>query len=63
MHPAVCLTTNQSPKFTIEIACMTKVPYCEAVGTLMYAALSTHPDIAYAIQVLSKFLYNPGDAH
>jgi len=29
----------------------------------MYAALGTCPDIAYSVQVLSKFSKNPGEAH
>lgn len=63
MDPSVRLTSDQSPKSTTEIARMSKLPYKEAVGTLMYAALGTRPDIAYAIQVLSKFSKNPGEAH
>ncbi|KAF8626556.1 hypothetical protein AX17_006532, partial [Amanita inopinata Kibby_2008] len=63
MDPSHRLTTDQSPKSTMEIACMAKVPYREAVGMLMYAALGTRPDIAYAIQVLSTFSKNPGEAH
>lgn len=63
MDPATRLTTDHSPKSTLEIARMSKVPYQEAVGTLMYASLGTRPDITYAVQVLSKFSKNPGDAH
>jgi len=33
------------------------------IGTLIYVVFGTHPDIAYAIQVLSKFSKNPGIAH
>lgn len=42
---------------------MAKVPYQEAVGMLMDAALGTRPDIAYAVQVLLRFTKNPGEAH
>lgn len=37
--------------------------YHEAVGSLMYAALGTRPDIAYAVQTVSRFARNPGLAH
>ena len=47
----------------VDIACMTNIPYQKAVGILMYAALGTCPDIAYPVQVLSKFSKNPGEAH
>ena len=42
---------------------MRSKPYAEAVGTLMYIAIATRPDIAYAIGVLSRFSSNPGIAH
>jgi len=39
------------------------VPYHEAVGSLMYAALGTRPDIAYAVQTVSRFSSKPGLDH
>jgi hypothetical protein len=42
---------------------MNNVPYINAVGALMFLAVSTHPDIAYAIGVLCCFIANPGMAH
>lgn len=42
---------------------MARIPYQEAVGSLMYAAIATRPDIAFAVQVLSKFSKNPGEEH
>jgi hypothetical protein len=29
----------------------------------MYAATSTHPDIAFAVSILSQFMRNPGRVH
>ncbi|KAF7779102.1 hypothetical protein Agabi119p4_3447 [Agaricus bisporus var. burnettii] len=63
MDPSIHYSTNQSPKSTTEIACMTRIPYQEAVGSLMYAAIATQPDIAFTIQVLLKFSKNPGEEH
>lgn len=37
--------------------------YASLVGSLMYLAVATRPDIAYAIQRLSSFAANPGLAH
>ena len=45
------------------MAQMKKVPYREAVGSLMYATVATHPDITFAISTLSQFLENPGFVH
>jgi hypothetical protein len=42
---------------------MRKVPYREAIGSLMYVAIATRPDISFAVSCLSQFLENPGEAH
>lgn len=36
-----------------------KFPYRELIGSLMYAAIGTRPDIAHAISVLGQFSHNP----
>jgi hypothetical protein len=38
-------------------------PYQEIIGSLMYAAVSTCPNICYATSALLQFLMNPGKAH
>jgi len=37
--------------------------YRHAIGSLMYAATGTRPDIAFAVQHLSQFSSNPSPAH
>jgi hypothetical protein len=37
--------------------------YQSLTGALLYLALSTRPDIAHAVNVLSRFLSHPGSAH
>lgn len=39
------------------------IPYRELIGSLMYAATVTRPDIMYATAELSKFVANFGQAH
>ena len=63
MDTSIKLTTAQSPSTTEEIARMRNIPYQEAIGTLMYASLGTRPDITYAVQTVSRFSKNPGNAH
>lgn len=42
---------------------MKTVPYASAAGALMYAAVVSRPDIAYAVGVLCRFMANPGPEH
>src|SRR5271169_4054080 len=37
--------------------------YQQAVGSIMYAAIGTHPDLAFAIQTLSQFNHDPSTEH
>ena len=59
----VHLSKDQCPASPEEEAEMSQIPYATAIGALMYAALATRPDIAYAVQHLSQFSSNPGPAH
>jgi hypothetical protein len=63
MEPSTKLHSGQSPSTSAEYATMHHVPYCEAVGSLMYASLGTRPDISYAVTTVSHFSSNPGQAH
>jgi Reverse transcriptase (RNA-dependent DNA polymerase) len=63
MEPSAHLTNTQCPATLHEIGDMQDVPYCEAVGSLMYATVATRPDIAFAIGILSRFSTNPRHAH
>ena len=42
---------------------MEAVPYRQAIGSLMYLMVSTRPDIAAAVGILSRFMENPGRIH
>jgi hypothetical protein len=42
---------------------MSNVPYREAIGSLMYAAVATRPDIAFTVSILSQFLETPSQLH
>lgn len=61
----VRLSQDDSPKpdDAEHIAHMTKIPYRQLIGCLMYLALSTRPDITFAVNFLSQFNANPGRNH
>nr|GEX32983.1 retrovirus-related Pol polyprotein from transposon TNT 1-94 [Tanacetum cinerariifolium] len=42
---------------------MSKVPYANAIGSLMYLMVCTRPDIAYAVSIVSRYLANLGKNH
>lgn len=42
---------------------MSKKPYMQAIGSLLFAAQITRPDISYAVNLLSRYGTNPGKAH
>ncbi|GJX23943.1 retrovirus-related pol polyprotein from transposon TNT 1-94 [Tanacetum coccineum] len=42
---------------------MSKVPYANVSGSLMYLMVCTRPDIAYVVSIVSRYLANPGKNH
>jgi len=52
-----------APSTDTERAEMANLPYANAVGALLYLAMATRLDIAYAVSVLCRFIANPGLAH
>ena len=63
IDPSAPLSKSQSPTKLEDIAKMRNVPYREAVGSLMYAAMGTRPDIAFATSTVAQFNDNPGWTH
>lgn len=61
--PNTELTNNQSPKSITETEYMNRVPFRETVGSLMFAAIVSRPDIMFAVSQVSRFLQNPGQKH
>ena len=42
---------------------MDKIPYSNAIGSLMYSMVSIRPYISFAMSMLSKFMSNPRKQH
>jgi len=62
MDPNIQLSCTH-PKSVTDTAHMKNVPYREAVGSLMYLAVATHPDIAFAVSTVAQFSQDPGPEH
>jgi hypothetical protein len=63
MTPGAVYSKKDLPSNPKEVTYMKCVPYCQAVGSLMYTAVATHPDITFTVSILSWFLENPGNIH
>ena len=50
------LSCSQCPSTDEEKSEMTKVPYANVVGCMMYAMVLTRPDLAHALNVVSRFM-------
>ncbi|CAA0827117.1 cysteine-rich RLK (RECEPTOR-like protein kinase) 8 [Striga hermonthica] len=57
------LSKQSCPTSQEEKEAMVDVPYSSAVGSLMYAMVCTRPDIAHAVGIVSRYLFNPGKDH
>jgi hypothetical protein len=63
MNPGLRLSRDQCPKSDEERQEMKDIPYISAVGSVMYLAMMTRPDIAEPASVLARFNSNPGMTH
>ena len=64
MDSRVPYSKSQCPTADSEEAIRMKtLPYRELIGTLLWVANGTRPDIEYAVGTLAKFTNNPGEIH
>jgi hypothetical protein len=63
MDMGAALSDSHSPSTHAQAEAMENVPYQRGIGSLMYAATSMCPDIAFVVSILSQFMRNPGPAH
>ncbi|RVW75628.1 Retrovirus-related Pol polyprotein from transposon TNT 1-94 [Vitis vinifera] len=54
---------NHCPKNDLEKDAMKTIPYASAISSLMYAQICTRPDITFIVNVLGRYLSNPGHDH
>ena len=63
MSHGIHLSKTQCPTTTDERERMSKVPYASAIGSIMYAMISTRPDVSYALSVTSRYQSDLGEGH
>ena len=54
---------QQSPSMLKQTAQMLKVPYSEAIGSVLWPVVISQPDAVCTIGILSQFIQNPGPVH
>ena len=54
---------TQCPNNILEIKEMQNIPYTSAMGSLMYAQVYTHLDIAFIVGLLGRCMSNPRVEH
>lgn len=59
----ITLSASDSPTNPEESKDMKKIPYREALGSLMWLQVATRPDLSFTVNLLSRFANNPGMAH
>ncbi|KAF1318037.1 Integrase catalytic core protein, partial [Globisporangium splendens] len=63
IDPSAHLSKGDEAQSEADMAEMKTKPYRSLIGSLMYLACGTRPDIAVAVARLSRFLENPGPKH
>ena len=63
MSHGMHLSKTQCPTMTDERECMSKVPYASTIGSIMYAMISTHTDVSYALSITSRYQSDLGESH
>ena len=63
MDPSTQYSKDQSPLTPNQVAKMNRVPYSKAIGSILWLAVISRPDITYAVGILLQFIQNPGPVH
>ena len=73
MHNAIPVSTPLGPHFRLsstlcpesfyDIEYMFRVPYTSTVGSLMCSMVCSHPNLSYALSVVSRYMSNPCREH
>lgn len=57
------LSKAQTPSSKEEKKLMTRVPYANIIGSIMYAMICIRPDLAYVVSIVSRYMADLGKDH
>ena len=60
MDPKNKLSKTMSPTTPLERKEMEKIPYREAVGSMLWIANRRRPDVSYAVSQVARYMVDPG---
>ena len=63
MVTGATFSTADSPSTPTQVVRMCRIPYAEAIGSVLWPVVVSRPDAAFAVSTLSQFIQNPGPAH
>jgi hypothetical protein len=63
LAPHFKLSAKQCAETDADLEYMSKVPYSSAVGSLMYAMVFSRLDLSHAMNVVARYMSNPGKEH
>ena len=63
LNLSIKLTKEDCPTTQNEKNDMKDIPYRQAVGSLMHLMVSSRPDISFAVNVVARYMENPGKQH
>jgi hypothetical protein len=59
----VSLSVTQCPATEKERSVMSNIPYDSSIGSIMYAMISTRPDVVLALSLMTRYQSNPCMSH
>ena len=57
------MSKTQSLNIDVELVEMSRVPYASTVVTIIHVMISTRPDVAFPLSMVSQYQGNPSRAH
>ena len=63
MVTGATFSTADSPSTPTQVMHMHRIPYTEAISSVLWPVIVSQPDAAFVVSILSQFMQNPGPAY